>query len=65
MYVCTYINASVIPLKCISPSAFLIACKRVFTTSNGLTEIAPTEPAAMPDNNVHLKYNFLCVHCVD
>lgn len=47
-------NASVIPLKCTSPSAFLRACNRVLTTSNGLTDIAPIAPAAMPDKREHL-----------
>lgn len=44
-----------IPLNSFSPSAFLIACKRVLITSSGLTNNAANEPAAKPDRKEHLQ----------
>lgn len=50
---------SVIPLNSFSPSAFLMACNRVFTTSKGLTARAAVEPAAKPAKKEHLlEYNW-------
>ena len=51
----SYLMQSMIPLNSFSPSAFLIACKRVLITSNGLTNNAANEPAAKPDRKEHLK----------
>lgn len=45
-----------IPLNSFSPSAFLRACKRVLTTSNGLTARAAVEPAAKPAKKEHLMH---------
>lgn len=51
----TYVMQSTTPLNSLSPSAFLIACNRVLTTSNGLTARAAVEPAAKPARKEHLQ----------
>jgi len=51
----THVMQSDMPLNSFSPSAFLIACRRVLTTSNGLTARAAVEPAAKPARKEHLQ----------
>jgi len=55
----THVMQSDMPLNSFSPSAFLIACRRVLTTSNGLTARAAVEPAAKPARKEHLKNLYL------
>jgi len=55
----THVMQSDMPLNSFSPSAFLIACRRVLTTSNGLTARAAVEPAAKPARKEHLRNLYL------
>lgn len=51
----TYVIQSKMPLNSFSPSALLIACNLVLTTSKGFTLIAATEPAQIPASKDHLQ----------
>lgn len=49
----TNVKASATPEYVLSPSTFLIACKRVLTTSMGFTIKAARDPEVIPERNEH------------
>lgn len=51
----TNTKVSTIPVYLDGPESFVIACNLVFTTSNGFTVNAATDPAAQPLIKEHQK----------